>query len=207
MSALLAKMVSPTFGMDAQSGPHLSMITELLKHSTEPMLAAFQHRWSIAQWILLVAILFLLIIDHTEYKSPLLVGLLVPLVFINAPDVIFDFFRKEPGHWIAVIVVLGILYTPPVYIPPPTNLWTSIILLIVVAPHFFVSLRTTWWGILISLVIALVLATQHVTDAHANDPDGPRGTFTQPRRVPTTVALIIVIIIPIIFFILNLGWF
>jgi len=200
-------MVSPTFGMTAEGAPHLQMVTQFLQHTAEPVLASIQHRWSIAQWILLIAIIFLLVIDNTEYKSPLLIGLLVPLIFINAPDVIFRFFRDEPGHWIAVIVVLGILYTPPVYIPPPTNLWTSIVLLIVVAPHFFVAFRYNFWGILVSMIIAAFLATQHVTDAHSNDPDGPRGTFTQPRRVPTTVALIITIIIPIFFFFASLGWF
>ena len=92
--------------------------------------------------------------------------------------------------------------------PAPTNLWSAIILLIVVAPGWLVGFRFSLWGVILSLVVALILATQHVSDAHSNDPQGPTATFTQQRRLPTTIALILTIVIPIYFFISGvLGWF
>eukprot|EP00271_Cylindrocystis_brebissonii_P010250 TRINITY_DN26391_c0_g1_i1.p1 TRINITY_DN26391_c0_g1~~TRINITY_DN26391_c0_g1_i1.p1 ORF type:complete len:192 (+),score=21.78 TRINITY_DN26391_c0_g1_i1:129-704(+) len=181
-------MVSKLFGLElVQDG-----------HVPAQVLGEYAQRWVAAQWILVIAALALLILESTEWRSPLLVGLLVPLVFINAPSAVFEFFRGTAGHWIAFIVVLGVLYTPSPYIPAPTNLWASIILLFVAAPGFIVGVRYSIWGILISFVIALVLGTQHVVDSN-RDQLGPMSTFRTGRRLPTTIALVLTIFIPIYF--------
>jgi lysylphosphatidylglycerol synthetase-like protein (DUF2156 family) len=194
-------MVSPTLGMGES---HIEMVRQVLMPYSAEMLSAFEHRWAWAQWVLLVAALILLAVDSTEYRSPMLVGLLVPLIFINAPDLVFDFFRHEPGHWISAILVLAVLYTPPIYIPPPTNLWASIILLIVVAPTWLVrTLRFSPWGILISFLIAIFLLFQHFQHS-STEPEGYQGALTKQHRLPTTLPLLVCVIIPIYFFIVWL---
>ena len=50
-------MVSPTFGMGTDANP-LHMVTEFFHSAgTETLMKPIEHRWDIAQWILLLAIL------------------------------------------------------------------------------------------------------------------------------------------------------
>lgn len=195
----LAKNVTAMVNNSGICGPVLeSQFYEVLQRGGH----IYGQSTNITQWILTIAALVLLILDNVEFRSEMLVGLLIPLLFLNLPHVLFQFFRGTVGHWISFIVVLAILYTPPVNIPGPTNLWVSIILLLVVAPSVVVHLRFTWYGALISLVIALFLGGQHLADRRST----PAGAFTDTRRLPTTIALILVIAIPIYLFIVFIGW-
>eukprot|EP00897_Mesotaenium_endlicherianum_P006239 jgi/Mesen1/5643/ME000286S04853 len=203
----------PTFGMRPE---HIQMVSDnVTLVATQAAAAALplmdeilgaKHAKvaNIFRWILIIAAIFLLAIDQTEWRSEMLVGLLVPIIFFNLPHLLWNFFRGEWGHWIALIVVLGILYTPPVYIPGPTNLWISIILLIVVSPSPLVALRHNLWGPLLSLVVAIVLGVQHLSDRHHES--GAQGAFTDSKRLPTTVAIFVVFLVPIYLFFAYLNW-
>lgn len=69
----------------------------------------------------------------------------------------------------------------------------SLILLLVVAPDFFAhTLRNSWAGVVICLIIGCYLLQEHIRAS-----GGFRNSFTQPNGVSNTVGIILLLVYPL----------
>ncbi|KAF3438859.1 hypothetical protein FNV43_RR17134 [Rhamnella rubrinervis] len=147
---------------------------------------------SFLKWIACFAAIYLLILDRTNWRTNMLTSLLVPYIFFGLPHVIFHFLRGEIGKWIALIAVVLRLFFPR-HFPDWLEMPGSLILLLVVAPNFFAhTLRESWVGILICLLIGCYLLQEHIRAS-----GGFRNSFTQSHGISNTLGIILLIVSPL----------
>ncbi|KAL5579657.1 hypothetical protein UlMin_012099 [Ulmus minor] len=101
----------------------------------------------------------------------------VPYIFLNLPSVLFNLLRGEVGKWIAFIAVV----------------LRSLILLLVVVPNFFTdTIRGSWVGVLICLLIGCYLLQEHIRAS-----GGFRKSFTQSHGISNTFGIIALLVFPV----------
>lgn len=203
---LCAKMVAPTFGIDmvtsqaaaASLDQDWQAVGEALGNlSSHAMVAlGLGSTWAdIFQWLAVIAAIYLLVLDRTNWRTNLLTALLVPYLALQLPGFIFDFLRGNVGLWIAFIAVVIRLFFAsqlPQTIHGDLELPAAFILLIVTAPKFLVEYRTSAWGEAISVIIGLYLLIQHISQA-----GGCRPAFAEPRGVSHTIGIILLFVAPV----------
>ncbi|XP_010255027.1 PREDICTED: cold-regulated 413 plasma membrane protein 2 [Nelumbo nucifera] len=143
-------------------------------------------------WVASFAAIYLLILDRTNWRTKMLTSLLVPYIFFSLPSVLFNLLRGEVGKWIAFIAVVLRLFFPR-HFPDWLEMPGSVILLLVVSPSFFAhTLRSSWVGIAICLLIGCYLLQEHIRAS-----GGFRNSFTQSHGISNTVGIILLLIYPV----------
>ncbi|KAJ8763471.1 hypothetical protein K2173_002354 [Erythroxylum novogranatense] len=143
------------------------------------------------EWVASFAAIYLLILDRTNWRTNILTGLLIPYIFFSLPSVLFNLFRGEVGKWIAFIAVVLRLFFPRRF-PDWLEMPAALILIIVVAPAFFAStLRSSWIGVVICLIIACYLLQEHIRAS-----GGFRNAFTKAHGISNTIGIILLFVYP-----------
>ncbi|XP_058228550.1 cold-regulated 413 plasma membrane protein 2 [Rhododendron vialii] len=162
----------------------------LISHATK--LGGLGFGTSFLKWVASFAAIYLLILDRTNWKTNILTSLLVPYIFFSLPSVLFNFLRGEVGKWIAFIAVVLRLFFPR-HFPDWLEMPGSLILLLVVAPSFFAdTLKDSWVGVAICLIIGCYLLQEHIRVS-----GGFRNSFTQPHGISNTVGIILLLVYPL----------
>ncbi|KAG5535757.1 hypothetical protein RHGRI_023504 [Rhododendron griersonianum] len=162
----------------------------LITHATK--LGGLGFGTSFLKWVASFAAIYLLILDRTNWKTNILTSLLVPYIFFSLPSVLFNFLRGQVGKWIAFIAVVLRLFFPR-HFPDWLEMPGSLILLLVVAPSFFAdTLKDSWVGVVICLIIGCYLLQEHIRVS-----GGFRNSFTQPHGVSNTVGIILLLVYPL----------
>lgn len=147
---------------------------------------------SFLKWVASFAAIYLLILDRTNWRTNMLTSLLIPYIFFSLPSVLFNFLRGEVGKWIAFIAVVLRLFFPR-HFPDWLEMPGSLILLLVVAPDFFAeTLKGSWVGVLICLIIGCYLLQEHIRAS-----GGFRNSFTQSHGVSNTIGIILLLVYPV----------
>ncbi|CAF2129687.1 hypothetical protein BRARA_C04332 [Brassica rapa] len=147
---------------------------------------------SFVKWMACFAAIYLLILDRTNWRSKMLTSLLIPYIFLSLPGVIFNFLSGDVGKWIAFVAVVLRLFFPK-HFPDWLEMPGSLILLLVVSPHFLAHhIRGTWIGSIICLFIGCYLLQEHIRVS-----GGFRNSFTQPRGVSNTLGIILILVYPV----------
>ncbi|XP_021301229.1 cold-regulated 413 plasma membrane protein 2-like [Herrania umbratica] len=147
---------------------------------------------SFLKWVASFAAIYLLILDRTNWRTNMLTSLLIPYIFFSLPSVLFNFLRGEVGKWIAFIAVVLRLFFPR-HFPDWLEMPGSLILLLVVAPNFFAhTLKDSWVGVLICLLIGCYLLQEHIRAS-----GGFRNSFTQSHGISNTVGIILLLVYPV----------
>ncbi|PKI41616.1 hypothetical protein CRG98_038016 [Punica granatum] len=122
----------------------------------------------------------------------MLTSLLIIYIFFSLPYVIFNFLRGEVGKWISFIAVVLRLFFPR-HFPECLDMPVSLILLLVVAPSFFArTLKNSWVGVVICLLIGCYLLQEHIRAS-----GGFRNSFTQRHGVSNTMGIILLLVYPV----------
>ncbi|XP_065857655.1 cold-regulated 413 plasma membrane protein 2-like [Euphorbia lathyris] len=146
---------------------------------------------SFLQWMASFAAIYLLILDRTNWRSNILTGLLIPYIFFSLPPLLFNIFRGEVGKWVALVAVVLRLFFPR-HFPDWLEMPGAGILLIVVAPSLIASsVRNSWIGVGISLVIACYLLQEHIRAS-----GGFRNAFTKANGVSNTIGIVLLFVYP-----------
>ncbi|KAL7231918.1 hypothetical protein ACSBR2_010023 [Camellia fascicularis] len=162
----------------------------LLNHATN--LAGLGFGTSLLKWVASFAAIYLLILDRTNWRTNMLTSLLVPYIFFSLPSALFSFLRGDFGKWVAFIAVVLRLFFPR-HFPDWLEMPGSLILLLVVAPNFFAqSLRNSWVGVAICLIIGCYLLQEHIRAS-----GGFRNSFTQSHGVSNTLGIILLLVYPV----------
>ncbi|KAL5562567.1 hypothetical protein UlMin_032314 [Ulmus minor] len=165
-------------------------LKKLAHHSFK--LASLGFGTSFLEWVACFAAIYLLILDRTNWKTNILTGLLIPYIFFSLPSILFSILRGEVGKWIAFVAVVLRLFFPRRF-PDWLELPGALILLIVVAPSLFSStVRNSWIGVVICLVIAGYLLQEHIRAS-----GGFRNAFTKAHGVSNTVGIVILFVYPV----------
>lgn len=144
------------------------------------------------QWVASFAAIYLLILDRTNWKTNILTGLLVPYIFFSLPTLLFSLFRGQVGRWIAFIAVILRIFFPDRF-PDWLELPAAMILIVLVAPTLFAdTLRDSWIGAAICLVIACYLLQEHIRAA-----GGFRNSFTRANGISNSIGIIILLVYPV----------
>ncbi|KAK9285132.1 hypothetical protein L1049_024317 [Liquidambar formosana] len=163
---------------------------KLINHVTKIGGVAFGT--SFFKWLASYAAIYLLILDRTNWRTNMLTSLLVPYIFLSLPSVLFNFLRGEVGKWIAFIAVVLRLFFPR-HCPDWLEMPGSLILLLAVAPSFFAeTLKESWVGIVICLIICCYLLQEHIRAS-----GGLRNAFTQTHGISNTLGIIFLLGYPI----------
>ncbi|XP_057996465.1 cold-regulated 413 plasma membrane protein 2 isoform X2 [Hevea brasiliensis] len=146
---------------------------------------------SFLEWLASFAAIYLLILDRTNWRTNILTSLLIPYIFFTLPSILFSFFRGEVGKWIAFVAVILRLFFPRRF-PDWLEMPGALILLIVVAPSLFAStLRSSWVGVVICLVIACYLLQEHIRTS-----GGFRNSFTKAHGISNSIGIILLFVYP-----------
>ncbi|KAF8012453.1 hypothetical protein BT93_I0576 [Corymbia citriodora subsp. variegata] len=144
------------------------------------------------KWTASCAAIYLLILDRTNWRTNMLTSLLVPYVFFSLPSSLFHMLRGDFGKWVAFSTVVLRLFFPRQF-PEWLEMPGSLILLLVVAPEFFVhTLRDRWIGVLICLLIGCFLLQEHIRAS-----GGFRNALTQSHGISNTVGIVLLIVFPV----------
>ncbi|XP_050363102.1 cold-regulated 413 plasma membrane protein 2-like [Argentina anserina] len=147
---------------------------------------------SILKWLASCAAVYLLVLDRTNWRTNMLTSLLIPYIFFSLPWGIFNLLRGEVGSWIAFVAVVLRLFFPRQF-PDWLEMPGSLILLLVVAPNFFAeTLKESWVGILICLLIGCYLLQEHIRSS-----GGFRNSFTQSHGISNTLGIILLLVYPV----------
>ncbi|KAK3420844.1 hypothetical protein EUGRSUZ_G00492 [Eucalyptus grandis] len=156
------------------------------------MLGSLGFGTTFLEWVASFAAIYLLVLDRTNWRTKILTGLLIPYIFFSLPSVLFNEFRGEVGKWIAFIAVVLRLFFPR-HFPDWLEMPAALILLMVVAPSLFAStIRDSWVGVAICLVIACYLLQEHIRAS-----GGFRNSFTQPHGISNTIGILILLVFPV----------
>ncbi|KAL3730630.1 hypothetical protein ACJRO7_027629 [Eucalyptus globulus] len=156
------------------------------------MLGSLGFGTTFLEWVASFAAIYLLVLDRTNWRTKILTGLLIPYIFFSLPSVLFNVFRGEVGKWIAFIAVVLRLFFPR-HFPDWLEMPAALILLMVVAPSLFAStIRDSWIGVAICLVIASYLLQEHIRAS-----GGFRNSFTQPHGISNTIGILILLVFPV----------
>ncbi|XP_010065427.2 cold-regulated 413 plasma membrane protein 1 [Eucalyptus grandis] len=155
------------------------------------MLGSLGFGTTFLEWVASFAAIYLLVLDRTNWRTKILTGSLIPYIFFSLPSVLFNVFRGEVGKWIAFIAVILRLFFPR-HFADWLEVPAALILLIVVAPSLFAStIRDSWVGVAICLVIACYLLQEHIRAS-----GGFRNSFTQPHGISNTIGILILLVFP-----------
>jgi hypothetical protein len=196
-------MVNPTYGIEMVSSQasldqDWQAVGEALSQLGAHTFAALglAYTWTgILQWLAVIAAIYLLVLDRTNWRTNLLTALLVPYLALQLPEPIFGFLRGNIGLWIAFIAVVIRLFFAsqfPQTIHGDLELPASFILLIVTAPTMLVAYRRSIWADAISLIIGAYLMIQHINNA-----GGCRPAFSESRGVSHTIGIILLFVAPL----------
>eukprot|EP00246_Nothoceros_aenigmaticus_P003785 TRINITY_DN1497_c0_g1_i1.p1 TRINITY_DN1497_c0_g1~~TRINITY_DN1497_c0_g1_i1.p1 ORF type:complete len:202 (+),score=34.45 TRINITY_DN1497_c0_g1_i1:108-713(+) len=169
----------------------------LAMHTGEMLTTSFTTQFLL--WVAVVAAIYLLVLDRTNWRTNFLTSLLVPYLYINLPDFLFYFFNEGFGKWIAFFAVIVKLFFPRHY-PDWLELPAALVLLAVVSPYSLAGpARHSLIAILISLAIGIFLGYEHINAA-----GGFRAAFAEKKGIPVTVGIIVLSLAP---FFELLSWF
>ncbi|KAL5710438.1 hypothetical protein ACHQM5_020998 [Ranunculus cassubicifolius] len=144
------------------------------------------------QWVASFAAIYLLILDRTNWRTNMLTALLVPYIFLSFPHSLFGFLRGEFGKWVAFVAVVLRLFFPR-HFPDGMEMPGSLVLLTVVAPNFFAhTLRDSWVGVALCLIIGCYLLQEHIRAT-----GGFRNAFTQSHGISNTLGIVLLLVYPI----------
>ncbi|XP_077233191.1 cold-regulated 413 plasma membrane protein 2-like [Tasmannia lanceolata] len=147
---------------------------------------------TLLKWVASIAAIYLLVLDRTNWRTNMLTSLLVPYIFLSLPSVIFNLLRGEVGKWIAFIAVVLRLFFPR-HFPDWLEMPGSLILLLVVAPHFFAhTVRDSLVGVFICLAIGCYLLQEHIRAS-----GGFRNSFTQSHGISNTLGILVLFAYPL----------
>ncbi|KAG2263468.1 hypothetical protein Bca52824_070547 [Brassica carinata] len=148
---------------------------------------------SFVKWMACFAAIYLLILDRTNWRSKMLTSLLIPYIFLSTMKVFtLSVISGDVGKWIAFVAVVLRLFFPK-HFPDWLEMPGSLILLLVVSPHFLAHhIRGTWIGSVITLFIGCYLLQEHIRVS-----GGFRNSFTQPRGVSNTLGIILILVYPV----------
>ncbi|XP_078436684.1 cold-regulated 413 plasma membrane protein 2-like [Wolffia australiana] len=139
-----------------------------------------------------VAAIYLLILDRTNWKTNILTALLIPYIFLSLPTVIFELFRGDVGKWIALVAIVLRLFFPRRF-PDWLELPAALILVLVVSPYFLAhTVRYSWVGAAVCLVIGCYLLQEHIRAS-----GGFRNSFTQRHGISNSIGIILLLVYPI----------
>ncbi|CAL9228248.1 unnamed protein product [Arabidopsis halleri] len=156
------------------------------------MLGGLGFGTSFLQWAASISAIYLLILDRTNWRTKMLTTLLVPYIFFSLPSVIFHFFSGDFGKWIALIAITVRLFFPKEF-PDWLEIPAGLILLIVVAPSLIAwTLRESWVGAVICLVIACYLFHEHIKAS-----GGFKNSFTQKNGISNTIGIVALLVYPV----------
>jgi hypothetical protein len=201
-------MVAPNFGIEMVTSQSATLgqdwqavgnaLSSLGSHAVVAL--SFGYTWGvILQWLAVIATIYLLVLDRTNWRTNLLTALLVPYLALQLPEPIFNFLRGNVGLWIAFIAVVIRLFFAsqfPNAIHGDLELPGAFILLIVTAPKFLVNHRTGIWGEIVSVIIGAYLLVQHISQA-----GGCRPAFSEARGISHTIGIILLFVAPLYAFI------
>ncbi|KAL9238172.1 hypothetical protein vseg_012636 [Gypsophila vaccaria] len=177
---------------------YLRMTTQDASAAHDPvtLLAVFGVSTVFFQWIASIAAIYLLILDHTNWKTNILTGLLVPYIFFSLPWLVFVFLRGEIGMWVAFIAVVLRLFFPRQF-PDWLELPGAIILIIVVAPNLIATnVRDSSLGVAVCLVIGCYLLQEHIRAS-----GGFRNSFTKANGLSNTIGIVLLLVFPVWYFV------
>ncbi|KAG9158761.1 hypothetical protein Leryth_013650 [Lithospermum erythrorhizon] len=162
----------------------------LINHATK--LGGIGFGTAFLRWVASFAAIYLLILDRTNWKTNMLTSLLVPYIFFSLPHGIFSLLRGDVGKWIAfVAVVLRLFFSR--HFPDWLEMPGSLILLLVVAPGFFAhTLRDSWVGVAVCLLIGCYLLQEHIRAS-----GGFRNSFSQSNGISNTLGIIMLLVFPV----------
>ncbi|KAJ8450849.1 hypothetical protein Cgig2_032474 [Carnegiea gigantea] len=164
------------------------------------------------QWLASIAAIYLLVLDRTQWKTNILTGLLSSLGAVQLSEVdqwilmtqsvdiskvsllqcSTRHCRGDVGMWIAFIAVILRLFFPR-HFPDWLELPGAIILIIVVAPSLFAyTIRGSWLGAAICLVIGCYLLQEHIRAS-----GGFRNSFGRAHGISNTVGIILLLVYPV----------
>ncbi|AEE86769.1 cold acclimation protein homolog [Arabidopsis thaliana] len=147
---------------------------------------------SVLQWAASIFAIYLLILDRTNWKTKMLTTLLVPYIFFTLPSVIFQFFSGDFGKWIALIAIIVRLFFPKEF-PEWLEIPVALILIVVVSPSLIAwTLRESWVGAVICLVIACYLFHEHIKAS-----GGFKNSFTQKNGISNTIGIVALLVYPV----------
>ncbi|EOA17441.1 hypothetical protein CARUB_v10005760mg [Capsella rubella] len=156
------------------------------------MLGGLGFGTSFLQWAASFSAIYLLILDRTNWRTKMLTTLLVPYIFFTLPSVIFQFFSGDFGKWIALIAITIRLFFPKQF-PDWLEIPAALILLLVVAPSLIAgTLRESWVGAVICLVIACYLFHEHIKAS-----GGFKKSFTEKHGISNTLGIVALLVYPI----------
>ncbi|CAN7033517.1 hypothetical protein IGI04_031709 [Brassica rapa subsp. trilocularis] len=163
---------------------------KLVKDAT--MLGGLSFGTSFLQYAASISAIYLLILDRTNWRTKMLTTLLVPYIFLTLPYVIFNFFRGDFGKWIALISITIRLFCPK-HFPDWLEIPAALILLLVVAPSLIAgTVRESWVGAVICLIIACYLFHEHIKAS-----DGFRNALTQKHGLSNTIGIVALLVYPV----------
>jgi len=197
-------MVNPTYGIEMVSSQAVSLdqdwqavgaaLGQLGVHAVDAL--AFSYTWTaILRYLAVIAAIYLLVLDRTNWRTNLLTALLVPYLALQLPSPIFDFLRGNVGLWIAFIAVVIRLFFAsqfPQTIHGDLELPAAFILLIVTAPKLLADYRRSWISDTISVIIGLYLLVQHIQNS-----GGFRPAFSESRGFAHTIGIILLFVAPL----------
>ncbi|KAL9245032.1 hypothetical protein vseg_018731 [Gypsophila vaccaria] len=144
------------------------------------------------QWLSSISAIYLLVLDHTNWKTNILTGLLVPYIFFSLPSLVFSFLRGQIGMWIAFVTVVLRVFFPHKF-PDWLELPGAVIIIIVVAPDLIAGyVRDNWIGAGICLAIACYLLQEHIRAS-----GGFRNSFTRANGVSNSVGIVLLMVYPV----------
>ncbi|KAK1299725.1 hypothetical protein QJS10_CPB13g00140 [Acorus calamus] len=147
---------------------------------------------SFLKWLACIAAIYLLILDRTNWKTNMLTSLLVPYIFLSLPSILFSLLRGEVGKWIAFIAIVLRLFFPR-HFPDWLEMPGSLILLLVAAPSLFAhTVKDSWIGVLICLVIGCYLLQEHIRAS-----GGFRNAFTKTHGYSNTIGIVLILVYPV----------
>jgi len=156
------------------------------------MLGGLGFGTSFLQWAASISAIYLLILDRTNWRTKMLTTLLVPYIFFTLPVVVFTFFSGDFGKWIALIAITIRLFFPKEF-PEWLEIPAGLILLLVVAPSLIAgTLRESWVGAVICLVIACYLFHEHIKAS-----GGFKNSFTQKNGISNTLGIVALLVYPV----------
>lgn len=146
------------------------------------------------QWLAVIAAIYLLVLNRTNWRTNLLTALLVPYLALQLPDPLFGYLRGDIGAWIAFIAVVIRLFFAQKYpdlINGDMELPIAFVLLVVTAPKLIVGVRGTVISDLISLGIGAYLLWQHTNHA-----GGFRRAFGEAQGGSNSFGILLLFIAP-----------
>lgn len=153
------------------------------------------------RWLAVVAAIYLIVLDRTNWRTNLLTAILVPYLALQLPEPIFGYLRGGIGAWIAFIAVVIRLFFAqkfPDLIHGDLEIPVAFILLIVTAPHLIVHTRGTWISDVVCLLIGAYLLFEHI-----NHEGGFRRAFAETNGILHTVGILLLFVAPACAFITH----